>query len=75
MDSRVGEPALCRGQVHFSVPTGNFGDILAGFYAKRCGLPVATLIAATNSNSIVHRSLFTTRRLVETGRSIDNKWQ
>jgi len=42
-------------KVSFSVPTGNFGDILAGFYAKRMGLPVEQLIVATNSNDILHR--------------------
>merc|ERR1719440_334117 len=39
----------------FSVPTGNFGDILAGFYAKSMGLPVERLVVATNSNDILHR--------------------
>ena len=41
--------------VDFSVPTGNFGDILAGFYAKQMGLPVGKLIVATNENDILHR--------------------
>jgi len=41
--------------VSFSVPTGNFGDILAGYYAKRMGLPVEQLIVATNKNDILHR--------------------
>lgn len=45
----------CNGSVSFSVPTGNFGDILAGYYAKRMGLPVKHLIVATNSNDILHR--------------------
>jgi threonine synthase len=45
----------CDGQMSFSVPTGNFGDILAGYYAKRMGLPVKHLIVATNSNDILHR--------------------
>merc|ERR1740121_2180283 len=49
----------CDGQTSFSVPTGNFGDILAGYYAKRMGLPVRQLIVATNSNDILHR-FFTT---------------
>jgi threonine synthase len=43
------------GKVSFSVPTGNFGDILAGFYAKEMGLPVDQLIVATNRNDILHR--------------------
>jgi len=41
--------------VNYSVPTGNFGDILAGYYAKRMGLPVGKLIVATNENDILHR--------------------
>jgi threonine synthase len=41
--------------VSYSVPTGNFGDILAGFYAKKMGLPVGKLIVATNENDILHR--------------------
>ncbi|KIW98077.1 threonine synthase [Cladophialophora bantiana CBS 173.52] len=42
-------------EVKFVVPTGNFGDILAGYYAKRMGLPVAKLVIATNENDILHR--------------------
>mmetsp|Transcript_45001 Transcript_45001/g.95771 ORF Transcript_45001/g.95771 Transcript_45001/m.95771 type:complete len:519 (-) Transcript_45001:152-1708(-) len=42
-------------EVNFSVPTGNFGDILAGYYSKRMGLPVGDLIVATNENDILHR--------------------
>jgi len=49
----------CDGEMSFSVPTGNFGDVLAGYYAKRMGLPVKHLIVATNSNDILHR-FFTT---------------
>jgi len=45
----------CDGQMSFSVPTGNFGDILAGYYARRMGLPIKHLIVATNSNDILHR--------------------
>jgi threonine synthase len=41
--------------VVFCVPTGNFGDVLAGFYAKRMGLPIAKLVIATNENDIVVR--------------------
>lgn len=41
--------------VNFSVPTGNFGDVLAGYYAKRMGLPVGKLIVATNENDILYR--------------------
>ncbi len=42
-------------EVNYSVPTGNFGDILAGYYSKRMGLPVGKLIVATNENDILHR--------------------
>src|SRR3989344_4903586 len=42
-----------REYVDFSVPTGNFGDIYAGWMARRMGLPVMRLIAATNENNIV----------------------
>jgi threonine synthase len=41
--------------VSFAVPTGNFGDILAGYAAKRMGLPVARLAIATNENDILRR--------------------
>jgi threonine synthase len=41
--------------VSYSVPTGNFGDILAGFYSKQMGLPVGKLVVATNENDILHR--------------------
>ncbi|GIP51319.1 threonine synthase [Paenibacillus vini] len=43
------------GAVNFSVPTGNFGDIFAGFLAKKMGLPVSKLILATNENNILER--------------------
>lgn len=49
------DPALTNAEVGFSVPTGNFGDILAGFYSKQMGLPVGKLIVATNENDILHR--------------------
>jgi len=41
--------------VRFSVPTGNFGDVLAGYFAARMGLPVSTLVLATNENDILDR--------------------
>ena len=40
-------------RVDFSVPTGNFGDILAGYFAKRAGLPVGKLLCASNSNNVL----------------------
>jgi len=43
--------------VSFTVPTGNFGDIFAGFVAKSMGLPVEKLVVATNQNDILHRAL------------------
>ena len=45
--------------VSFTVPTGNFGDIFAGYIAKRMGLPIDKLIVATNQNDILHRALTT----------------
>jgi len=42
-------------QVNFSVPTGNFGDIFAGYLAKKMGLPIGKLILATNENNILER--------------------
>ncbi|KAL1411192.1 threonine synthase [Vanrija albida] len=47
--------------VNFVVPTGNFGDILAGWYAKRLGLPVGRLVVATNENDILQRFFATGR--------------
>ncbi len=46
-------------KVSFSVPTGNFGDIFAGYVAKRMGLPIDRLVIATNQNDILHRTLKT----------------
>ncbi len=43
--------------VSFAVPTGNFGDVLAGWVAKRMGLPIDTLTVATNANDILARTL------------------
>ncbi|MEO6395110.1 MAG: threonine synthase [Devosia sp.] len=51
--------------VSFVVPTGNFGDIFAGYAAKAMGLPIANLVIATNSNDILARALET--GLYETG--------
>ena len=44
-------------KVSFTVPTGNFGDIFAGYIAKRRGLPIDRLVVATNQNDILHRCL------------------
>jgi len=44
-------------KVSFTVPTGNFGDIFAGYVAKRMGLPIDRLVIATNQNDILHRTL------------------
>lgn len=51
---RLGAPER---PVAFSVPTGNFGDVFAGYAAAKMGLPVAKLIVATNVNDILHRAL------------------
>ncbi len=45
--------------VAFSVPTGNFGDIFAGYLAKQMGLPIERLIIATNRNDVLHRVMTT----------------
>ncbi|PIB24174.1 threonine synthase [Amylibacter kogurei] len=44
-------------KVSFTVPTGNFGDIFAGYVAKRMGLPIDRLVIATNQNDILHRTM------------------
>ena len=46
-------------KVSFSVPTGNFGDIYAGYVAKKMGLPIEKLIIATNENDILERAINT----------------
>ena len=57
---RLGEP------VNFIVPTGNFGDILAGEFARRMGLPVAKLVCASNANNVltdfIHTGVYDRRR-------------
>lgn len=50
----------------FCVPTGNFGNVYAGYVAKSMGLPVEKLIVATNANDILHR-LYTTGRMEKRG--------
>jgi threonine synthase len=51
---RLGAPER---PIAFSVPTGNFGDVFAGYVAAQMGLPIAKLIVATNVNDILHRAL------------------
>ena len=57
----VGEP------VNFVVPTGNFGDILAGYYARQMGLPIHRLICASNRNNVLtdffHSGKYSTHRM------------
>ena len=48
-------------KVSFTVPTGNFGDIFAGYVAKKMGLPIDRLVIATNENDILARTLKTGR--------------
>ena len=43
--------------INFSVPTGNFGDVYAGYLAKKIGLPINKFIVATNQNDILHRAI------------------
>jgi threonine synthase len=56
--------------LYFSVPTGNFGDIFAGYIAKRMGLPIRRLVLATNENNILSRFVrngdYSTGNVVET---------
>jgi threonine synthase len=56
--------------MQFSVPTGNFGDIYAGYLASKMGLPIKQLIVATNTNDILHRCIsnndFSKHELVHT---------
>ncbi|MFK7733696.1 MAG: threonine synthase [Pseudomonadales bacterium] len=51
---QLGSPAR---EISFSVPTGNFGDIFAGYLASKMGLPIKRLLIATNRNDILHRTL------------------
>ncbi len=46
-------------RIAFAVPTGNFGDVFAGYVAAQMGLPIERLIVATNVNDILHRALST----------------
>jgi threonine synthase len=45
------------GPMNFSVPTGNFGDVYAGYLSKKMGLPINKLIVATNQNDILNRAI------------------
>jgi len=48
---------LDKDNISFSVPTGNFGDVFAGYLSKKMGLPIDKLIVATNENDILHRAI------------------
>jgi threonine synthase len=66
-EDMVGAKKIERGQpVHICVPTGNFGNILAAYYAYRCGLPVSKLICASNINKVltdfIHSGIYDRRR-------------
>ena len=52
-------------RIDYSVPTGNFGDIFAGYVARNMGFPVGELIIATNENDILHRTVETGRYEIE----------
>jgi len=52
-------------KVSYSVPTGNFGDIFAGYVARKMGFPIGELIIATNENDILHRTVETGRYEIE----------
>lgn len=60
---QLGGPAR---SVAFSVPTGNFGDIFAGYLARNMGLPINQLIVATNRNDILHRFMSGNQYVKET---------
>tara|TARA_B100001063_G_scaffold129285_1_gene120840 strand:+ start:1517 stop:2890 length:1374 start_codon:yes stop_codon:yes gene_type:complete len=51
--------SLGKERINFSVPTGNFGDVYAGYVAKKMGLPINRLIVATNENDILQRVINT----------------
>ncbi|KZZ63536.1 threonine synthase, partial [Oleiphilus sp. HI0130] len=51
--------------ISFSVPTGNFGDIFAGYLARNMGLPINQLVVATNRNDILHRCISKNRYELE----------
>ncbi|KAL2759591.1 hypothetical protein ACRALDRAFT_2038430 [Sodiomyces alcalophilus JCM 7366] len=53
--SKTTPPFRLGERVRFVVPTGNFGDVLAGYFALRMGLPIGKLVIATNENDILHR--------------------
>ena len=61
---------LSEGEINFSVPTGNFGDVYAGYITKKMGLPIHKLLIATNANDILKRTmdtgLYETRDVVPT---------
>ena len=52
-------------KISFTVPTGNFGDVFAGYIAKQMGLPIVDLVVATNQNDILHRTLETAAYIKE----------
>ena len=52
--------------INFSVPTGNFGDVYAGYLSKKMGLPINKLIVATNQNDILHRAISKGKYEIET---------
>ena len=54
------------GPINFSVPTGNFGDVYAGYLSKKMGLPINKLIVATNQNDILNRAISNGRYEAET---------
>ncbi len=55
-------------KVSFTVPTGNFGNVLAGYIAKRMGLPISRLVVATNENDVLDEFFRTGRYRVRGGR-------
>lgn len=66
-EDMIAEKKIGRGQpIHICVPTGNFGNMIAAYYALRCGLPVSKLICASNINKVltdfIHSGIYDKRR-------------
>ncbi|KAG0023164.1 threonine synthase [Entomortierella chlamydospora] len=55
LNLKAGSEEASKIRITYSVPTGNFGDILAGYYAHQMGLPTSKLLVATNANDILYR--------------------
>ncbi|KAJ1979041.1 threonine synthase [Dimargaris verticillata] len=61
VNRQVSQASVTAPRIIYTVPTGNFGDVLAGFYARQLGLPIHRLVVATNANDILYRFFATGR--------------